>query len=161
MSTLLYELGASITDDVEPIYAVLNNIISREVFLPKHHLGLKERLVKKLDCTEESILYGGFRFTSKLEHADESKIEKYAKEGILGSDLRINQILYTPVAIGRVQKVLIEALITNRLDLKKDEWNILVEERDVPFAHLAIKDFEEMFNHLLHYLRTMTGLISL
>ena len=142
-----YELGANISDDVEPIFAVLNNIVSRG--LPtKPSLMIERSLCSKLSCSEESTIYGGVHFTSLLEHSDQRKIKEYAKEGTLGPDLRINQILYTPIAIARTQKVLIEALISHRLDLEKDEWNILVEEGDVPFAKLAIDDFIEMFKHL-------------
>ena len=63
--------------------------------------------------------------------------------GDSGEDLRINQLLYTPIAIARVQKVLVEALISHRLNLQKDEWNVLIEECDVPFAKLAVEDFKE------------------
>lgn len=142
-----YELGASISDDVEPIFAVLNNIVSRG--LPtKPSLMVERTLSEKLSCSEASTLYGGFRFNSLLDHADELKLKEYAMTGDSGEDLRINQLLYTPIAIARVQKVLVEALISHRLNLQKDEWNVLIEECDVPFAKLAVEDFKEMFNHL-------------
>lgn len=142
-----YELGASISDDIEPIFAVLNNIVCRG--LPtKPSLKVENVLSEKLSCSEASTLYGGFRFNSLLDHADELKLKEYAKAGDLGDDLRINQLLYTPIAIARVQKVFVEALISHRLNLQKDEWNVLVEECDVPFAKLAVEDFKEMFNHL-------------
>ncbi|MCM1311922.1 MAG: DEAD/DEAH box helicase [Bacteroides sp.] len=142
-----YELGANISDDVEPIFAVLNNIVSRG--LPtKPSLKVEKTLSEKLSCSEVSTLYGGFRFNSLLNHADELKLKEYAKTECLGEDLRINQLLYTPIAIARVHKVFVEALISYRLNLQKDEWNILIEECDVPFAKLAVEDFKEMFNHL-------------
>ena len=88
-----YELGASISDDVEPIFAVLNNIVSRG--LPtKPSLKVENVLSEKLSCSEASTLYGGFRFNSLLDHADELKLKEYAKAGDLGDDLRINQLLY-------------------------------------------------------------------
>lgn len=142
-----YELGASISDDVESIFAVLNNIVCRG--LPtKLSLKVERTLSEKLSCSSESTVFGGFCFNSLLEHADELKLKEYAKAGTLGEDLRINQLLYTPIAIARVQKVFVEALIGRRLDLHKNEWNVLVEECDVPFAKLAVEDFKEMFNHL-------------
>lgn len=142
-----YELGAIISDDVEPIFAVLNNIVCRG--LPtKPSLKVENVLSEKLSYSEASTLYEGFCFNSLLNHADELKLIEYAKAGDLGDDLRINQLLYTPIAIARVQKVFVEALISHRLNLQKDEWNVLVEECDVPFAKLAVEDFKEMFNHL-------------
>lgn len=142
-----YEFGASFSDNIEPIFAVLNNIVSRG--LPtKPSLHVEKILSEKLSCSEASTLYGGFRFNSLLEHADELKLKEYAMMGCLGEDLRINQLLYTPIAIARVQKILVEALISHRLNLQKDEWNVLVEECDVPFAKLAVEDFKEMCNHL-------------
>lgn len=142
-----YELGASISDDVPPHLAILNNMISRG--LPtKPSLKVERTLGEKLSCSEATTLYGGFRFNSLLRHADELKIKEYASTGSLGEDLRINQLLYTPIAIARIEKVLVEALISYRLNLEKEEWNILIEECDVPFAQLAIEDFKELFNHL-------------
>lgn len=142
-----YELGASISEDVQPYLAILNNIISRG--LPtKPSLKVERVLGEKLSCSEVTTLYGGFRFNSLLVHADELKIKEYANAGTLGEDLRINQLLYTPIAIARIEKVLVEALISHRLNIEKEEWNILIEECDVPFAQLAIEDFKELFNHL-------------
>lgn len=142
-----YELGTSFSDDIEPIFAVLHNIVSRG--LPtKPSLWVEKVLSEKLSCSEASTLYGGFCFNSLLEHADELKLKEYAAMGCLGEDLRINQLLYTPIAIARVQKIFVEALANHRLNLQKEEWNVLVEECDVPFAKLAVEDFEEMFKHL-------------
>lgn len=73
-----YELGASISDDVEPIFAVLNNIVSRG--LPtKPSLKVENILSEKLSCSEASTLCGGFRFNSLLNHADELKLKEYAR----------------------------------------------------------------------------------
>ena len=152
-----YELVVSISDDVEPIYAVLNNIISRG--LPtKPSLRVERTLGEKLSCSEASILYGGFCFNSRLSHADERKIQEYADATTLGEDLRINQLLYTPIAIARVEKVLVEALISQRLNLQREEWNILIEECDVPFARLAIEDFQELFDHLTALSQDFSGM---
>lgn len=153
-----YELGVSISDDVEPIYAVLNNIICRG--LPtKPSLFVEKTLSDNLNCSETFIQYGGISYKSLLDHADEQKLKEYAKNAILGADLRINQILYIPIAVSRIQKLLIEALITQRLDLYSEQWNILIEEGDVPFASLAINDFKEMFNHLSAFTQDYLNMI--
>lgn len=142
-----FDLGASISEDVEPLYAVLNNIITRG--LPTRASLYQEKVISDcLNCSEEYKLYGSIGYKSKLDHADELKIQEYATNNTLGTDKRINQILFIPIATARLHKLLVEALITNRLDFQKDEWNILVEESDVPFAKIAITEFEEMFNHL-------------
>lgn len=59
------------------------------------------------------------------------------------------QLILTPYAIARFQKVLIDLLYTNQLNLSKKIWNIAVIERDVPFAKLAIDDFERTFLNLI------------
>lgn len=59
------------------------------------------------------------------------------------------QFSLTPFAVARLQKVIIEAIIAKCLDLSKKEWSILVNERDVPCAALALKDLEEWYNHLM------------
>ena len=142
-----FDLGASISDDVEPLYAVLNNIITRG--LPtRASIYLEKLLSDGLNCSEEFNLYGGIEYNSKLDHSDELKLREYIKSESLGTDNRINQIVYVPIAVARLQKLMIEALITNRLDLHKKKWNILVEEADVPFAKIAFSEFQEMFNRL-------------
>lgn len=152
-----YELVVSISDDVEPIYAVLNNIISRG--LPtKPSLRVERTLGEKLSCSTVPTPDDEFCFNSLLSHADERKIQEYADVATLGEDLRINQLLYTPIAIARVEKVLVEALISQRLNLQREEWNILIEECDVPFARLAIEDFQELFDHLTALSQDFSGM---
>lgn len=51
--------------------------------------------------------------------------------------------------IARLQKTLIEAIISGRLSLQVDEWNMLTIEDGTDVAYLAIEDFCEMFNHLV------------
>ena len=143
-----YELGAYISDDMEPIYAIFHNLISRG--LPtRPSLRVERALSQLLGCSAETSIYGGFCFQNLLSSADEEKVRACALRGVPGDDLRINQLVFTPLAIARVQKILIEALISHRLDLHQEEWRVLVEEGDVPFAQLAIADFCEMFNHLI------------
>lgn len=63
--------------------------------------------------------------------------------------LKALQLLLTPFAVSRIQKVLIDLLANNKLDLSKEEWNIAVIERDVPGAKLAIDDFLNTLKNLL------------
>lgn len=58
------------------------------------------------------------------------------------------QFVLSPFAIARIEKVLVEAMITGALDLTAKSWNIAVVERDVPCAKMAIDDLTELYNHL-------------
>lgn len=58
------------------------------------------------------------------------------------------QLTLSPVGIARVQKTITEALLIGKLDINTPSWDILVQERDVPCAALAIAELKEMFNHL-------------
>lgn len=59
------------------------------------------------------------------------------------------QIALSPIGVARIQKTIIEALLIGRLEINKPTWDILIQERDVPCAALAISDLREMFNHLV------------
>ena len=61
---------------------------------------------------------------------------------------RVLQFTLSPIGIARIQKTLIEALITGRVDYKKDTLRILAIERDVPCVALALRDFTNSFNRL-------------
>lgn len=52
-------------------------------------------------------------------------------------------------AVARIQKTFIEAMISDRLDLKKDTLDILVIEDDTSVAKIAINDFAEMYHHIV------------
>jgi len=62
--------------------------------------------------------------------------------------LNILQLTLSPFAIARVQKTIIELILSSRLDLDADEWNILAVERDVPCVALAIEDLKQHFQQL-------------
>ena len=52
-------------------------------------------------------------------------------------------------AVARIQKTFIEAMISDRMDLKKDSLDILVLEDDTSVAKIAINDFVELFHHIV------------
>ena len=52
-------------------------------------------------------------------------------------------------AAARIQKTLAEAIISDRLDLKKDTWEILVIEDGTSIAKLALNDFAELYHHIV------------
>ena len=58
------------------------------------------------------------------------------------------QLTLSPIAIARIEKTVVEALMTGKLSLNEKQWKILVIERDVPCAALAFEDLRRLFNHL-------------
>lgn len=153
-----FDIGAHAYDDVHPILAVLNNIIMRG--LPtKTSIYIEEILSSAFNATVKDIVRGSIYYKlnpnlSKdlidnfsqdlfIEVLDKTIINDYNDYQLIWL-----QLFLTPLAINRFQKVLLESIITGRLDLNQSEWHILVEEQDVPFAALAVNDFTEMFNNL-------------
>ena len=58
------------------------------------------------------------------------------------------QLVLSPIAVSRVEKTILEALMTGRLNIHDKKWKILVKEHDVPCAALAFEDLKEMFDNL-------------
>lgn len=52
-------------------------------------------------------------------------------------------------AVARIQKTLIEAIISERLDINKQEWSILVIEDKTSVAKISIEDFSETYHNLI------------
>lgn len=52
-------------------------------------------------------------------------------------------------AIAQIQKTIVEAMITGRLDIQSAEWNILVIEDGTDVSNIAVKDFAEMYNNVI------------
>lgn len=145
-----FDLGASIYDDVHPVLAVLNNIICRG--LPtKSSIFIEESFLKAFQLTKKIIDLGEIKY-EKIDGI-QYNIEAYKEyldtsQAVKESDKIMLQLLLSPIAIARFQKVLLEAIINGHLDITKSKWHILVEEKDVPFAELAILDFKHTFNNL-------------
>ena len=59
------------------------------------------------------------------------------------------QLVLSPIAVARLEKTILEALMTNRLDIGAKKWKVLAIERDVPCAAMAFEDMKELFNHLV------------
>ena len=151
-----FDLGASISDDPHPILAVLNNIITRGLpthpspFVERQFCAANDLMVETSDngiidfnveygscyhschCAIDNLIYA-------LEKREELKFGEFIPQ---------NEMAYSPLAIARVQKLLVEVLISGKLSLDLPEWNVLVEEMDVPCGALAFEDFRQMFNTL-------------
>jgi superfamily II DNA helicase RecQ len=62
--------------------------------------------------------------------------------------LKALQLILSPFAIARVQKILIQNLLQDKLSLAAKKWKIVVIERDVPCAAIAIADLKQQLQHL-------------
>lgn len=148
-----FDLGASVSDDVHPIYAVLNNIITRGLeTIPSPFV--ERTFCEAVGFMNETSDNGVLSFDLFGDHATECVIRNLynaleGREDLSFSDfLPQNEVAYSPLGIARIQKLLVEILISGHLDLAMSEWNVLVEENDVPCAALAFRDFTQMFNTL-------------
>lgn len=57
------------------------------------------------------------------------------------------QLTLSPFAIARIQKTILYSILTNKLDLNAQQWNIAIIERDVPAAFIAIEDLKNHFEN--------------
>lgn len=148
-----FDLGASIYEDIEPLLAALNNIITRG--LPtKASLFVEEFFNTSFGLSVKTERYGEISYPShqpmddiELFHLFDKNLDKPVS-GLSSEELVQVQLLFTPIAIARFQKMLVEAIITGHLSLDQEKWTIVVEEKDVPFAYLALEDFKQLFYHL-------------
>lgn len=62
--------------------------------------------------------------------------------------LKTLQVVLSPLAIARLQKVLIHCILQNKLNFQNKNWNIAVIERDVPCAALAIADLQQQLKNI-------------
>jgi len=75
-------------------------------------------------------------------------VKENFKKNLEGNWLQILQLTLSPFAIARVQKTIVELILSNNLDLKEKQWNILAIERDVPCVNMAIEDLKQQFQNL-------------
>ncbi len=127
-----FDIGASVYSDVDPIMAVLNNIVTRGI-PTKCSPFIEEIFEKAFGLTEKKEEYGGIRFDLK----ENMTLDEYEK-----------LYRYTPIEIARIQKVIIEAVLTGHLSLDAKKWDVVIKEGDYPCAALAFEDLEMMYDHL-------------
>lgn len=146
-----FDIGASIYDNVNPIFAVLNNLITRG--LPtKASLFVEETFNQVFNNNTKENNLGEIYFKGQSD-IDYNQISNDVLD-ILNNkttDYKISNEfieLLSPIAIARFQKMIIEAILTGNLSIENKAWNVLVEEQDVPFAAIALKDLKDSFFHL-------------
>ncbi len=147
-----FDLGASVYDDIHPVFAVLNNIVTRG--LPtRASINLEELILKSYGCSNRTAELGETQYKSCIPELELQLVEtttQFLNDNISldAANSRNLSLLFTPIAVARFHKMLIEAILTEKLSIEKESWEILVEEMDVPFAAIAIEDFKEMFVNL-------------
>ncbi len=160
-----FDIGASVYDDIHPILAVLNNIITRG--LPtKASPFIEDIFQKTFHYSERFVKYGTFSYPQIKETAYEEILFWYnsiiLKERELDYskfDIEQLQIVFSPVAIARVQKTILEALMADKLDFNDKEWRILVVEKDVPCSAIAFEDLAQIFYNLTKLSKDFQSLI--
>ena len=61
--------------------------------------------------------------------------------------------------VARIQKTFVEALISDRLDFNKTEWNVLVVEDGTSVAETAFDDFAELYHNLVSMTRDYGNMV--
>ena len=146
-----FDIGASIYDNVHSIFAVLNNLITRG--LPtKASMFVEETFNQFFENTTKEDTLGEIYFKGN-KYINYNEISENVLN-ILNNKTTSYNIsnefieLLSPIAIARFQKIIIEAILTGNLSIENEAWNVLVEEQDVPFAAIALKDLKDSFFHL-------------
>lgn len=129
-----FDLGGWVCEDVHPILAVLSNMVSRGM-PTKASPWLEGKLVELVGL--------------RVQDDDESDSLNYdALASVKSTRRQLLCLRWVPIAVARLQKVVLEALICGKLRLDAQCWNVAVKEGDVPCAALAFAELREMFNHL-------------
>ena len=161
-----FDLGGHVYDDVQPRLAVLNNIICRGV-PTKSSPQLERSFSSAFGLTKQREDDNVIEFDAKkvlnISAFDLEKVSAHftADASKLPSDAIACQFLLTPLAVARMHKVLIEAIISGKLDTSKSKWELLIEEKDVPFGHVGLEDFLSMWKALSELAETDSHPIDL
>lgn len=75
-------------------------------------------------------------------------LEANCRKELSGTWNETLQIVLCPLAIARLERVLIEALMAGCLKKDATEWNVAVVERDVPCAAIAVEVLQEKIRNI-------------
>jgi len=145
-----FDLGASVYDDINPVLAVLNNIICRGI-PTKASPFVESVFASYFDLSKKT----DNRFVIEYEQNETINLDQLnsiIENGVdqnSSNNLELIQHIYSPIAIARFQKVLVEAILTGHLEIETEKWEFLIEEKDVPFAYIAIEDLKAMYDNLI------------
>lgn len=146
-----FDIGASIYEDVHPILAVLNNIITRG--LPTKASPFLESAFADLGNQLLEDRLGGIAYDINGLNGEDlflamHLIDSRWQKSFDSSWTNVLQLVLSPVAVARLEKTILEALMTRVLNISATRWKVLVKEHDVPCAALAFEELREMFKHI-------------
>lgn len=146
-----FDIGASIYEDVHPILAVLNNIITRG--LPTKASPFQESAFADLGNQLLEDRLGGIAYDINGLNGEDlflamHLIDPRWQKSFDSSWTNVLQLVLSPVAVARLEKTILEALMTRVLNISATRWKVLVKEHDVPCAALAFEELREMFKHI-------------
>lgn len=146
-----FDIGASIYEDVHPILAVLNNIITRG--LPTKASPFLESAFADLGNYLLEDRLGGIAYDINGLNGEDlflamHLIDPRWQKSFDSSWTNVLQLVLSPVAVARLEKTILEALMTRVLNISATRWKVLVKEHDVPCAALAFEELREMFKHI-------------
>lgn len=75
-------------------------------------------------------------------------IKRNSQKHITGKWKDTLQIVLSPLAIARIERTLLQALLSGAVNLASEKWKILVIERDVPCATIAISLLQKSFEKI-------------
>jgi ATP-dependent DNA helicase RecQ len=127
-----------------------------EVDGPHHLLNEYVHYDNSRDIAAEEVDAKTYRFTKEEIHKNEIPFETLISRDIYTifeknfnrkykDFLEKYSLIYIPLAVARIQKVLIEHFIANQNLLEKQILQIAIIERDLPCGALAIKGLEDFF----------------
>lgn len=124
----------------------------------KYHQGDKCRITDEhrseslTKCGWDCIRIDDIKlFSSKLPELNNQYFESIFEAAARKYDsswTRALQIALSPICVARLEKTVIEALISGTVDYRQECIDVLVVERDVPCSALAFRELAEMFNNL-------------
>lgn len=124
----------------------------------KYHQSDKDRITDEYrtkvlnDCGWDCIrISGTHRFNDELPQLDNPYFASVLKAAGRKFDDKWTsalQMALSPIGVARLEKTIIEALISGMVDYRVKNLNVLVLERDVPCAVLAFRELSRMFNNL-------------
>lgn len=146
-----FDIGASIYEDVHPILAVLNNIIT--CGLPTKASPFLESAFADLGNQLLEDRLGGIAYDINGLNGEDlflamHLIDPRWQKSFDSSWTNVLQLVLSPVAVARLEKTILEALMTRVLNISATRWKVLVKEHDVPCAALAFEELREMFKHI-------------
>lgn len=146
-----FDIGASIYEDVHPILAVLNNIITRG--LPTKASPFLESAFADLGNQLLEDRLGGIAYDINGLNGEDLFLAMHLidlrwQKSFDSSWTNVLQLVLSPVAVARLEKTILEALMTRVLNISATRWKVLVKEHDVPCAALAFEELREMFKHI-------------